>query len=51
VPRRLVSVGRLTREIAAADGATFNENGRFVEATEAVLSQVGWRADVLFVSF
>lgn len=41
VPRRLAAVGRLAREIAAADRAAFNENGRFVEATEAVLGQVG----------
>jgi hypothetical protein len=41
VPRRLAAVGRLGREIAAADPQAFNENGRFVEATEAVLGQVG----------
>ena len=46
MPRRLAAVGRLAREIAAADRAAFNENGRFVEATEAVLGQVGWRAAV-----
>ena len=43
VPRRLAAVGRLGREIAAADPQAFNENGRFVEATEAVLGQVGRR--------
>ena len=47
VPRRLAAVGRLACEIAAADRAAFNENGRFVEATEAVLGQVGRRAGVL----
>ena len=47
MPRRLAALGRLAREIAAADRAAFNENGRFVEATEAVLGQVGRRAGVL----
>ena len=43
VPRRLAAVRRLAREIAAADRAAFNENGRFVEATAALLGQVGPR--------
>jgi hypothetical protein len=47
VPRRLAPVGRLAREIATADRAAFNENGRFVEATEAVLGQVGGCTGVL----
>ena len=40
MPRRLAAVERLGREIAAADPQAFNENGRFVEATAAVLGQV-----------
>ena len=43
MPRRLAAVGRLGREIAAAEPQAFNENGRFVEATEALLGQVGPR--------
>jgi WD40 repeat protein len=40
IPRRLAAVHMLEREIHEAEQATFNENGRFVEATEAVLSQL-----------
>jgi hypothetical protein len=36
----MAAVERLAREIAAVNHTTFNENGRFVEATEAVLGQV-----------
>jgi WD40 repeat protein len=45
IPRRLAAVGRLELEIADEDHVAFNENGRFVEATEAVLGQLPRRGD------
>jgi WD40 repeat protein len=45
IPRRLVAVDRLELEIAEQEHSAFNENGRFVEATEAMLGQLPRRGD------
>jgi hypothetical protein len=45
IPRRLATVDRLELEVVEEDHAAFNENGRFVEATEAMLGQLPRRGD------
>ena len=39
IPRRLAAVGKLEREISGEDHAVFNDNGTFIETTEAVLGR------------